>query len=141
MPYDHNSARLALGCMMIQPSLCLSDKYPIDRSDFEPMPLHMRLYQAINALAKRGAGAVSAMDVYGLCKNNAEVKAMFDANDLTGFIDAVKSLAVLDNFELYWQGIKRASLLTAYQKSGFDISRFEHEPEKYSIQEILYIFV
>lgn len=137
MPYDHNSSRLALGCMMIQPSLCLSDKYPLDRSDFEPTPFHMRLYQAINALAKRGAGSVSAMDCYSLCKNNAEVKAMFDANDLNGFIDAVKQLAVLDNFELYWQGIRRASLLTAYQKAGMDISRFEHEPEKYSIDEIV----
>lgn len=97
----------------------------------------MRLYQAINALAKRGAGSVSAMDVYGLCKNNAEVKAMFDANDLNGFIDAVKQLAVLDNFELYWQGIRKASLLRAYSKAGFDIGKFEAEPEKYSIQEIL----
>ena len=137
MPYDHNSSRLALGCMMIQPSLCLSDKYPLDRSDFEPMPFHMRLYQAINALAKRGAGTVSAMDCYGLCKNNAEVKAMFDANDLNGFIDAVKQLAVLDNFELYWQGIRKASLLRAYSRAGFDIGKFEVEPEKYSIQEIL----
>ena len=133
MPYDHNSSRLALGCMMIQPSICLSDKYPLDRSDFEPMPFHMRLYQAINALAKRGAGTVSAMDCYNLCKNNAEVKNLFDSNDLTGFIDAVKQLAVLDNYEMYWTGIRKASLLTAYQKSGMDISRFEHEPEKYSI--------
>lgn len=137
MLYDSNSARLALGCMMIQLSLCLSDKYPLDRSDFEPTPFHMRLYQAINALAKRGAGSVSAMDIYGLCKNNAEVKTMFDANDLNGFIDAVKQLAVLDNFELYWQGIRRASLLRAYSKAGFDIGKFEAEPEKYSIQEIL----
>ena len=122
---------------MIQPSLCLSDKYSLDRSDFEPTPFHMRLYQAIVALAKRGAGAVSAMDVYGLCKNNAEVKAMFDTNDLAGFIDAVKQLAALDNFELYWQGIRKASLLRAYSKAGFDIGKFEVEPEKYSIQEIL----
>lgn len=137
MPYDHNSARLALGCMMIQPSLCLSDKYPVDRSDFEPMPFHMRLYQAINALARKGCGTVTAMDCYNLCKNNAEVKNLFDSNDLTGFIDAVKQLAVLDNYALYWQGIRKASLLTAYQKAGMDISRFEHEPEKYNIQEIL----
>lgn len=137
MVYDPNSARLALGCMMIQPSLCLSDKYPLDRSDFELMPFHMRLFQAINALARKGCGVVTAMDCYNLCKNNAEVKNLFDSNDLTGFIDVVKQLAVLDNYELYWQGIRKASLLTAYQKAGMDISRFEHEPEKYSIDEIV----
>lgn len=137
MPYDHNSSRLALGCMMIQPSLCLSDKYPVGRSDFEQSLFHLRLFQAINALARKGCGTVTAMDCYNLCKNNAEVKNLFDTNDLAGFVDAVKQLAVLDNYELYWQGIRKASLLTAYQKAGMDISRFEHEPEKYSIQEIL----
>lgn len=137
MPYDHNSARLALGCMMIQPSLCLSDKYPIDKQDFSQSQFHLRLFQAINALARKGCGTVTAMDCYNLCKNNAEVKNLFDTNDLTGFVDAVKQLAVLDNYELYWQGIRKASLLTAYQKAGMDISRFEHEPEKYSIDEIV----
>lgn len=137
MPYDHNSARLALGCMMIQPSLCLSDKYPLDKSDFEPTVFHMRLYQAINALAKRGAGSITAMDIYGLCKNNAEVKSVFDANNLADFIDAVKSLAVLDNYELYWSNLRKCSLIRSYDKAGFDISRFEGDIEKYSIQEIL----
>ena len=81
MPYDHNSARLALGCMMIQPSLCLSDKYPIDRSDFSQSQFHLRLFQAIHALARKGCGTVTAMDCYNLCKNNAEVKNLFDTND------------------------------------------------------------
>lgn len=137
MPYDHNSARLALGCMMIQPSLCLSDKYPIDKQDFSQSLFHLRLFQAINALACKGCGTVTAMDCYNLCKNNAEVKSVFDTNNLADFIDAVRQLAVLDNYEMYWSGIRKASLLTAYQKAGIDISRFEHEPEKYSIQEIL----
>lgn len=137
MLYDHNSVRLALGCMMIQPSLCLSDKYPLDKSDFEPTPFHMRLYQAINALAKRGAGSITAMDIYGLCKNNTEVKSVFDANNLSDFIDAVKSIAVLDNYELYWSNLRKCSLIRSYDKAGFDISRFEGDIEKYSIQEIL----
>lgn len=137
MLYDPNSARLALGCMMIKPSLALDDRHPLDKADFEPTPFHLRLYQAINALAKRGAGAISAMDVYGLCKNNAEVKAVFDSNDVTGFIDAVKQLAVLDNYELYWTNIRRCSLLREYQAQGFPIDRFESEPEKYSIEEIV----
>lgn len=137
MLYDSNSARLALGCMMIQPSLCLSDKYSLDKSDFEPTVFHMRLYQAINALAKRGAGSITAMDIYGLCKNNAEVKAVFDANNLVDFIDAVKSLAVLDNYELYWSNLRKCSLIRSYDKAGFDISRFERDIEKYSIDEIV----
>lgn len=137
MLYDSNSARLALGCMMIRPSLCLSDKYPLDKSDFEPTMFHMRLYQAINALAKRGAGSITAMDIYCLCKNNAEVKAVFDTNNLADFIDAVKSLAVLDNYELYWSNLRKCSLIRSYAKAGFDISRFEGDIEKYSIQEIL----
>lgn len=137
MLYDNNSARLILGCMMIQPSLCLSDKYPIDKSDFQPQEFHLRLYQAITSLAKKGAGSIGAMDVYGLCKNNAGIKQLFDDNSLSAFIDTVKQLAVLDNYELYWTNIRRCSLIRAYSKAGFDISRFESDPEKYSVQDIL----
>lgn len=136
MPYDVNSARLCLGCLMIKPSLALDDRHPLDKEDFVHI-FHRRLYQAITALAKRGCGTVTAMDCYELCKNNDEVKQVFDENDLSGFIDAVKQLANIDNFGLYWTGIRRDSLLRAYEQSGYDIGRFEHEPEKYGIQEIL----
>ena len=135
--YDSQAARLCLGAMLIKPSFALSDKFPLTKQDFEPQIFHLRLYQAITALAKRGAQSISAMDCYTLCANNAEVKRVFDDNSLADFIDTIKQLANSDNFELYWNQVRKATLLREYAKAGFDISRFEGEPEKHGIQEIL----
>ena len=55
MLYDSTSARLLLGALMIKPSLALSDKYPLSVHDFQSNTFHIWLYQAISALAKRGA--------------------------------------------------------------------------------------
>ena len=135
--YDSQAARLCLGAMLIKPSFALSDKFPLTKQDFEPQIFHLRLYQAITALAKRGAQSISAMDCYTLCANNAEVKRVFDDNLLADFIDTIKQIVSVDNFELYWTGVRKATLLREYAKAGFDISRFESEPEKHGIQEIL----
>ena len=135
--YDSQAARLCLGAMLIKPSFALSDKFPLTKQDFEPQIFHLRLYQAITALAKRGAQSISAMDCYTLCANNAEVKRVFDDNSLADFIDTIKQIVSVDNFELYWTGVRKATLLREYAKAGFDISCFEGEPEKHSIQEIL----
>lgn len=135
--YDSQAARLCLGAMLIKPSFALSDKFPLTKQDFEPQIFHLRLYQAITALAKRGAQSISAMDCYTLCANNAEVKRVFDDNSLADFIDTIKQIVSVDNFELYWTGVRKATLLREYAKAGFDISRFEGEPEKHGIQEIL----
>lgn len=135
--YDSQAARLCLGAMLIKPSFALSDKFPLTKQDFEPQIFHLRLYQAITALAKRGAQSISAMDCYTLCANNAEVKRVFDDNSLADFIDTIKQIVSVDNFELYWTGVRKATLLREYAKAGFDISRFEGEPEKHGIQEIV----
>ena len=135
--YDSQAARLCLGAMLIKPSLALSDKFPLTKQDFEPQIFHLRLYQAITALAKRGAQSISAMDCYTLCQNNAEVKKTFDDNSLADFIDTIKQIVSVDNFELYWTGVRKATLLREYAKAGFDISRFEGDVERWSLTEIV----
>lgn len=137
MPYDVNSARLLLGCGLIKPSLFLNEKYPLSKDDFIGQSFHLRLYQAITALAKRGANSIDSIDIYNLCRNNFEVKQLFDQNDLSGFIETIKQLSNIDNFELYYLSVRRCSLLNKYANAGFEIGQFEKDIEKYTIQDIL----
>lgn len=137
MLYDVTSARLLLGCLLIKPSLCLSDKYPLDKDDFQQVDFHIRLYQAINALAKKGANSISDLDIYTLCDNNKPIKDLFQQNDLSGFIDTIKQLSKVENFELYYNNVKRMSLLRGYKNAGFSVDKFEKEPEQYTIQQIV----
>lgn len=135
--YDSTSARLLLGCLLIRPSISLDDKYKLSKEDFSAQIFHLRLYQCVVALAKRGIGSVTAMDCYSLCKSNAEVKATFDSNNLCDFIDTITKIVNIDNINMYYEAVRKNTLLNTCEKAGLSISRFEHEPEKYSIQEIL----
>lgn len=122
---------------MIKPSLALSEKWPLTKQDFQPQQFHLRIWQAVTALAKRGAQEVSALDCYNLCKNNAEVKRVFDDSNLTDFIDAIKQITNVDNFSVYWESIRKNTLLRAYESAGFSIDKFEQDIEKYSIEDIV----
>lgn len=136
MLYDVTSARLLLGCLLIKPDLCLSDKYPLDKGDFV-VDFHLRLWQAISSLAKKGAQSISDMDIYALCDNNKPIKDLFQQNDLSGFIDTIKQLAKIENFDLYYNNVKRMSILRCYKDAGFSVDKFEKEPEQYTIQQIV----
>lgn len=136
MLYDQNSVRLLLGCLLIKPSLAISDKYPLSRDDFT-VDFHLRLWQGCVALAKRGAESISALDLYMLCKNNKQINDLFKENDLSGFIDTIRQLSNIDNYSMYYDAVRKMSLLRAYQSSGFNVDKFEKEPEKYTIKEII----
>ena len=139
MLYDSTSARLLLGALMIKPNLALSEKYPLSIHDFQSNTFHIRLYQAISALAKRGAETITDLDIYNLCKNNKAVETIFKENDLTGFIDTVKQLANVGNFEVYYNNVRRATLLRSYKNAGYNIDKFEQD-DKATIEDIVQYF-
>ena len=139
MLYDQNSVRLLLGCLLIKPSLAISDKYQLTKADLEPVPFHLRLWQGCVALAKRGAESISALDLYMLCKNNKQVEDIFKLNQLDDFIDTVKQLANVGNFEVYYTNVRRATLLRSYKNAGYNIDKFEQD-DKATIEDIVQYF-
>ena len=62
---------------------------------------------------------------------------MFKENDLSGFIDTIKQLSNIDNYSMYYDAVRKMSLLRAYQSSAFNVDKFQKEPEKYTIKEII----
>lgn len=139
MLYDANSARLLLGCLLIKPSLAISDKYPMSKADLEPVSFHLRLWQACVALARRGAESISSLDIYMLCKNNKQVEDIFKSNSLDDFIDTVKQLANVGNFDVYYTNVRRCTLLRAYKAAGYNVDKFEQDDQA-SIEDIVQWF-
>ena len=113
--YDFTAARLLLGCLIQRPNLSVDDKYPLNKKDFSEQLFHMRLYQAIHALAQRGANSISAMECYNLCKGNQAVKELFDSNNLSAFIETVSKVADVSNFALYYSTVRKCSLINAFK--------------------------
>lgn len=135
--YDVNSARLLLGALLINPQIINDDKYPLNANDFDPSIFHKRLFQAINNLAKHGAKSIECIDIYRLANKNNSVKEIFDANNLKDFIETIEQLVNIDNLFLYYESVRKCSLLRSYKSFGFDTSKFENELEKYQIKDIV----
>lgn len=135
--YDVNSARLLLGALLINPQIIHNDKYILKADDFECSMFHKRLYQAIANLANHGARQIECIDIYRIAERNEAVKSLFDNNNLKDFINTILQLTNLENIDLYYEAVRKCSLLRQYEKFGFDISKFKNEIEKYSIKDIV----
>lgn len=137
MIYNANASRLLLGCLCIEPTLCHDGKHKLNKDDFIGNEFHLRLWQAINHLSSHGAKVIDAIDIYSTCVGNDAIKAVFDNNDTKGFIDTIKQLAKVANYDRYFDEVKKCSLLNRYKDNGFDISPFEADAEKHTIEEIV----
>ena len=135
--YDNNSARLLLGALLINPQIINDDKYPLNADDFSPSIFHKRLFQAISNLAKHGAKSIECIDIYRIAEKNTSVKELFDGNNLKDFISTIEQLVKLENVELYYEEVRKCSLLRSYKSFGFETSKFENELEKYQIKDIV----
>lgn len=137
MIYDNNSANLLLGCLLLNTQLLNSDKYILDKIDFEPIDFHLRLYQAILALAKHGAKSCDAIDLYGVAENNPTIVTLFDNHSLKDFCQNIKLLANIDNVDLYYEEVRKHTILREYEKNGFDVTMFKDAVNTYTLKEII----
>lgn len=138
MFYDEVNSRLLLGALLINPQYINNEKYILTKIDFEPCEFHMRLFQAIASLAKHGAKSVEAIDLYNLANNASTViKEIFDDNDLKDFVETIKQLSKIDNFDLYYEEVKKNTLLRQCIKSGFDTSKFQGKVTQVSLDNII----
>lgn len=135
--YDSNSARLLLGALLINPQFVNEDKYQLTADDFSPSIFHKRLFQAIANLAKHGAKTIECIDIYRIAERNNSVKELFDNNNLKDFIITIEQLVKLENIDLYYEEVRKCSLLRNYKSFGFDISKFENNIEQFQIKEII----
>lgn len=140
MIYNADAARKLIGCLFNNAQLLNSEKYVLTKADFEPQEWHLRLYQAASYLSKHGAKTITALDLYSVTEKNPSIRELFDANSTKDFIDVIKQLVNVDNVDVYYEDVKKCSILRAYQSAGFDVSRFENEVNKYSLKEIVDFF-
>ena len=147
MLYNLNIASLALGCLMKQPSLLTLPQYPLSKQDFSCEQFHKVLYVAINNLVHEGAQEITEIEIENIVKNHPVQMEILQDNNYLDFIANVKELCVLENYGLYYNTVRKLSLLREMQEDGFDIKEFYDELqdeagqvanlEKWSIQDIL----
>lgn len=137
MFYDNNAVRLCLGCLFLKPRLINNDKYNLTKEDFECCEYHMRLFQVISWLVKHGAEQIDPIDLYNSSQKYQNIIELFDDNNTKDFVQTMKKLANPNNFDIYYEEIKKNSILRNYEKSGFNIDRFRENVQKFTLKEIV----
>ena len=147
MLYDINTASLLLGCLLKQPTLLTLPQYQLCKDDFSPEPFHKIIFIAIANLFKKGALDITEVEIENLIKNYPAQLEIIQDNNYIDFIYTVRELAIIDNYQHYYNSIRKFSLLRELSSLGYNISTFFDEAkdeqkelaklDKLSIQDIL----
>lgn len=135
MLYDHNASTFVLGCLMNNPALLLNEKYTLTKDDFynkatkEGNRFHSIIFVCSQKLIEQGANDITEIEIREFVKNYPEQLEVLEDNDYQGYIKTAKKLSNQDNFEIYYQIVRKFSILRAYKNQGFDINEIYDEEE------------
>ena len=120
---DSMAYRQVIGCLMYKPLLFL--EYPdIQAQDFDFRPAKVCLF-AIKKLYEAGAVELSPLEVdQEIERSGAAAAQVYKAENGLNFLKDSYEYAQLSNFKLYYDRLKKYSLLRKLQKAHYDISEY-----------------
>lgn len=118
---DKMAVLQVLGSLTKKPSLFSDSKYKFHVDDF-PEQFHKIVFAAIEHLANNGVEKIAPIDIdQYLVPYTAQYK-VFSDNKGFEYISRAINAVNEENFEYYYQIVKKFSLLNQMNKNGFDIS-------------------
>ena len=120
---DTMAYRQVIGCLMYKPLLFL--EYPdIQPQDFDFKPAKVCLF-AIKNLYEAGASELSPLEVdQEIERSGAAAAQAYKAENGLYFLKEAYEHAQLSNFKMYYDRLKKYSLLRKLQKAHYDISEY-----------------
>lgn len=120
---DTMAYRQVIGCLMYKPLLFL--EYPdIQPQDFDFKPAKVCLF-AIKKLYEVGAAVLSPLEVdQEIERSGAAAAAAYKAENGLNFLKEAYEYAQLSNFGIYYNRLKKYSLLRKLKKAHYDISEY-----------------
>ena len=145
--YSNSVTDRLLACLVQNPTLCLDEKYKLDKKEFAVNKFHQILYVSIYNLACNGYKTISIMDLNEFLKPYEAQYNVYLDNNGDSYIATIIELTDADNFDGYYKEFRKLSCLTVYKDNGFDISKFWNEEitdeknmenlNQYTIEDIL----
>lgn len=146
MLYSSSIADRMLGCYLQDPTLCLSEKFKLDKEEFQIL-FHQIVYVVCYNLATEGYKTISVMDFEKWLEPYSSQYQVYLDNKGSEYIDTVREVTDKDNFEAYYTEFRKFSCLTEYKNKGFDIAKFYDEEKseesqlenlnQYSVEDII----
>ena len=114
---------------MKKPSLLSEkDKYNLQPSDFENR-FERYIFIAILNSYTNGAQSLSEIDIDNYLMEHKDQYLLFQQNNGISYLQDALDMSTPENFEYYYNRIKKFNCLKDLKKSGFDISEFYEENE------------
>ena len=114
---------------MKKPSLLSEkDKYNLQPSDFESR-FERYIFIAILNSYTNGAQSLSEIDIDNYLMEHKDQYLLFQQNNGISYLQDALDMSTPENFEYYYNRIKKFNCLKDLKKSGFDISEFYEENE------------
>ena len=145
--YSNSITDRLLACLVQNPTLCLDEKYKLDKNEFAVNKFHQIIYVSIYNLACHGYKTISIMDLNEFLKPYEAQYNVYLDNNGDSYIETIIELTDVDNFWGYYKEFRKLSCLTVYKDNGFDISKFWNEEisdeknienlNQYTIEDIL----
>lgn len=126
---DKNAVLQVIGSLMKKPSLLSEkDKYNLQPSDFESR-FERYIFIAILNSYTNGAQTLSEIDIDNYLMEHKDQYLLFQQNNGISYLQDALDMSIPENFEYYYNRIKKFNCLKDLKKSGFDISEFYEENE------------
>lgn len=126
---DKNAVLQVIGSLMKKPSLLSEkDKYNLQPNDFESR-FERYIFIAILNSYNNGAQTLSEIDIDNYLMEHKDQYLLFQQNNGIGYLQDALDMSTPENFEYYYNRIKKFNCLKDLKKSGFDISEFYEENE------------
>lgn len=124
MIIDRQCVQQVLGCLMKNPRYFSQvDKYSFVLTDF-PTRFEKYIYSAIYGLYTNGATVISPIDIENYLSSDATAKKTFELQNGIEYLQDIEDFTNAENFDYYYNKLKKLNLLKDLQKQGIDISDF-----------------
>lgn len=124
---DKITVQQVLGSLIKRPQLLSEvDKYSLTISDFNTR-FERYIFNAILGLYSRGAVTITAIDIDNFLESNEGVHKIFEQQNGLEYIEDIIEFSNVENFNFYYNKLKKLNLLRDLKKQGIDISSFYNE--------------
>ena len=123
MIYNINIGSQLLGCIFKNPSLIMNPQFPLQPDDFAPEQFNKILFLSASKAYQAGITDITEIEIDKIVKSHKAAYEILVDNRFEDFVATVRELASLDNYESYWNSIRKYSMLRQMKEACMNVDK------------------
>lgn len=122
-----------LGCIINNLDILNDSRYQLSDTDF-PKGFHRTLFSALMNLSALGTEYITPQTLEDYLKDKPQSYAEYKAGDGPRFVKSCMANADFQNFDYYYNRVKKLTLMQAYYEAGLDVSNL-YDPDELDVSK------